>query len=88
MRLDNRRRSTNVEDRRGMGMGGKGAIGGRLGIFFIAWLSNICLYDGTGIRFDDVLKIHWEQLLAGSTPATNTNKRIDYCYCYYYDDME
>ena len=41
MRLDNRRRSTNVEDRRssGMGMGGKGAIGGGLGIVIFLIIS-------------------------------------------------
>ncbi len=39
MRLDNRRRSTNVEDRRGMGMGGKGAIGGGLGIVLFLIIS-------------------------------------------------
>ena len=55
MRLDNRRRSTNVEDRRGMGMGGKGAIGGGLGIVLFLIISLLggdpgAILNNTNIR--------------------------------------
>lgn len=72
MRLDGRRRSSNVSDRRGFSVKSAGIGGGIIGIIILA---AVTLFSGGSIG--DVIGNVAEQMLGGDISITNTEHQLD-----------
>ena len=74
MRWESGRRSDNIEDRRGMGLGGKGLVGGGIGTVVIA---RVALFMGV----DPGETKEWTTLSAVGAPCDQVRLRVRSVAC-------